>query len=96
MKRRRWEQQIHDAMGDVLGAGCSGSKTIMSLAQLAYMDADTPGCLQSVDGAVLVPDGPTPLDDGSKSVPKLIVDQCTYGWIYACPVTGEMWLRTAA
>ncbi|WIA34349.1 hypothetical protein OEZ86_012687 [Tetradesmus obliquus] len=99
MKRRRWEQQLSDAMGDSLGPGDgSGSSSIVSLAQLADMDAAMPGLLLSVDGAVLAAEGPAPLavDDGSKSVPKLIVDQCANGWMYACPITGEMWIRSAS
>lgn len=99
MKRRRWEQQLSYAMGDSLGPGDgSGSSSIVSLAQLADMDAAMPGLLLSVDGAVLAAEGPAPLavDDGSKSVPKLIVDQCANGWMYACPITGEMWIRSAS
>jgi hypothetical protein len=99
MKRRRWEQQISDAMGDTLGSGgfsSSSDSSIISFAQLADVDASMPGLLVSVDGAVLAAEGPAPLavDDGSKSVPKLIVDQCANGWMYACPITGEMWIRS--
>jgi hypothetical protein len=99
MKRRRWEQQISDAMGDTLGPGGSSSSSdssIISLAQLADVDASMPGLLVSVDGAVVAPEGAAPLavDDGSKSIPKLIVDQCANGWMYACPITGEMWIRS--
>jgi hypothetical protein len=98
MKRRRWEQQISYAMGDTLGPGDSSGSSIVSFAQLADMDAAMPGLLLSVDGAVIAAEGPAPLavDDGSKSVPKLIVDQCANGWIYACPITGEMWIRSGA
>jgi hypothetical protein len=85
-------------MGDTFGQGDgSGSSSIVSFAQLADMDAAMPGLLLSVDGAVVAAEGPAPLavDDGSKSVPKLIVDQCANGWMYACPITGEMWIRSA-
>lgn len=93
MKRRRWELQLGSAMGESLGTAGGVSSGLFDLAHLMPFDADEPGYLQSVDGSMLAHEAVSALDDGGRTAPKAVVDQCAHGWMYACPISGEMWVR---
>lgn len=94
LKRRNWERQLAAAMGDVLpGSGCAGDGMTIDLAHIIPLQTGKPGQLVSVDGAVLAQETAPALDEGGKAAPKLVVDQCAYGWMYACPISGEVWMR---
>lgn len=93
LKRRRWQQQLDIAEGDVHSiASCSSSRHVFDLAHMADLDLRVPGILQSVDGTVLTLDS---MLDGSKAASKgLILELFQHGWVCACPISGEMWLRS--
>lgn len=93
LKRRRWQQQLGGALGDVLSSASSSSSHVVDLAHFCDLDTHTPGILHSVDGAVLTHESMAGLE-GSKGLPKGILEQLAHGWVYACPLTGEMWMRT--
>lgn len=98
LKRRHWEQQLTAVMGHVLAVAYNGSsKDGANLFDFAHMvpfePADMAGCYQSVDGCVLAHEAAPSLDEGGRTAPKAVVDQCAHGWMYACPISGEMWMR---
>lgn len=80
-------------MGDSLGTSGVLSSGLFDLAHLMTFDADEPRFLQSVDCSVLAHEAAPALDDGGKTAPRAVVDQCAHGWMYACPISGEMWMR---
>eukprot|EP00775_Hariotina_reticulata_P011252 gene11252-11401_t len=96
LKRRRWQQQLDIAEGDVHSvASCSSSRHIFDLAHMTDLDLLMPGILQSVDGMVFTLDN-MPVVDGNKPLPKgLVLELFQHGWVYACPMSGEMWLRNS-
>lgn len=93
MKRRHWETQLAAAMGDTLAIALGASRGMFDIAHMVPFDGATGGCLQSVDGSVLTHEDPPALDTDGKTAPKAVVDQCARGWVYACPISGEMWMR---
>lgn len=93
MKRHRWEQQLGVAMGDTLGSEGCCTTSMVDLAHLVPLDTSTPQLVQSVDGSVLAHEAAPAVDDVAGKAPRVIMDYCTHGWVYASPISGEMWIR---
>lgn len=93
-KRRRWQQQVLDLMGCTDSAVGVGAQEVMDFLSASW-SAPAALALQSVDGAVLAREvcveAPQPAADsrGSRKPSVNVINS----WVYACPLTGEMWMR---
>ncbi|KAF8063799.1 VPS2.1 [Scenedesmus sp. PABB004] len=91
LKRRRWEAALGDALGDTLGPAAGAAVGVMDLAHLVELQPGAPALLLSADGYALAGAALPPLGEegGTRTVPRVLADQCSQGWTLACPVSGE-------
>lgn len=99
-KRRRWGHLLDDALSDPLLPSSWRCPRVYDLAHFQQLDGTQPALLVSVDGAVVAAAAPLSQEDaaassGGRSLAKALADQCSHGWLLACPLTCEPWLRCA-